>query len=76
MTTVPDTFEAAVRFKLIDLGKGGAVLRSEHPELPGRPVLGLLDPGYPDSALQDKRQSCILTLHDHLTQLSAEFDIL
>lgn len=68
--TVPATFADAVAFRVFDLGKGGLVVRSEHPDLPGEPVLGLLEPGLPDSALQDKKAACIVALHASLNDPS------
>lgn len=65
---VPGAFVAAVVVRTFDLGPGGYVIRTEHPELPGDPVIGLLDRGMPPSALTDKIASCIVELHQNFQQ--------
>ena len=73
--SVPPEFAAAVAFRVFDFGpKGGLVVRSEHPALPGHPVLGLLEPGLPDSSLQDKKAACIVALHTEFTALPITAD--
>jgi hypothetical protein len=75
--TVPAVFADAVVYRVFDLGKGGLVVRTEHPALPGQPIIGLLEPGLPESALQEKKAACMVALHDEFTkQITAEWDIL
>lgn len=74
--TVPAAFADGVRFTVFDLGKGGLVVRTEHDAVPGVPIIGLLEPGLPESALQDKKAACMVALHDEFTKQSDEWDIL
>nr|DAV12670.1 MAG TPA: hypothetical protein [Caudoviricetes sp.] len=43
--------------------------------MPGRPVIGVAEPGLPESGLQETVTACIVALHADFTTLSQEFDI-
>lgn len=44
--TVPTAFSDACTARWFDFGRGPTVVRVEHPALPGRPVIGVVDPGF------------------------------
>jgi len=74
MTAVPPAFVAACAVREFDFGRGPAVVRVEHPALPGRPILGIVEPGKPEGGLQEKIAACIVALHADFTQ--HQWDIL
>lgn len=74
--TIPAAFSDACTARWFDFGRGPTVVRVEHPALPGRPVIGVVDPGLPESGLQEKVAACIVALHADFNTLSQDFDIL
>lgn len=75
--TVPDAFAQACTARWFDFGRGPVLVRVEHPEMPGRPVIGQVEPGLPESSLQEKIAACIVALHADFTTLSQDtWDIL
>jgi len=76
LVIAPPAFVEAVSVRWFDFGRGPTVVRVDHPAMPGRPVIGVAEPGLPESGLQAKAAACIVALHADFTTLSQDFDIL
>lgn len=74
--TLPAAFTDAVIVTRFDMGRGGWVIRTEHPDLHGQPVIGMVEPGKPESDLQAKTTACMEVLHAELMKQSEDFDII
>lgn len=73
----PAAFADACTARWFDFGRGPTVVRVEHPEMPGRPIIGMAEPGLPESGLQETVTACIVALHADFTTLSQDqWDIL
>lgn len=72
--TLPTDFTDAVTITRFDMGRGGWVIRTEHPALPGGAILGMVEPGLPDSSLQTATQACMEVLHADFIKQSEDFE--
>lgn len=62
--------------RVFDMGKGGKTVVVRSDLLPGQPMFGFVEPGKPESDLQDKIEACTKALHAEIITQSQEFDIL
>lgn len=70
-------FADACTVRWFDFGRGPTVVRVSHPEMPGRSLIGIVEPGLPESGLQAKAAECIVALHADFIALSQDqWDIL